>query len=92
MAFFAAQARPERGGDDGFGVQVGLACRRRPDGLRLVREAHVPRVAIGIRIKGDRVDAEAVLAGSGRGDWRGACAILAPEGRGTQSPVVPSGP
>ncbi len=55
---YRIRARVARGRDDRIGIQVGLARGRGPDGSRLVGEAHVHRVAIGIRMHRDRVDAE----------------------------------
>ena len=39
-------------------LEVGLARRRRADADVVVGEAHVQRLAIGLRVHGDRLDAE----------------------------------
>ena len=46
------------GGDDRRHVEVALRGRRRADADRLVGELHVLRVAVGLRIDDDRLDAE----------------------------------
>ena len=46
------------GGDEARNVEVGLARRRRADADVVVGEAHVQRFAVGLRIHGDRLDAE----------------------------------
>src|SRR5258706_7104336 len=46
------------GADDRGNMQVALRGRRRPDAPRLVGEAHVQRARVGLRVHGDRLDAE----------------------------------
>ena len=46
------------GGDDRRDVEIALARRRRSDRDGLVGEPHVQRVAIGLRVDGDRAHAE----------------------------------
>jgi hypothetical protein len=48
--------------DDAGNVQIALPRRRRPDADVLVREANVQRLAVGLRVDGDRPDPE-LLAG-----------------------------
>src|SRR5206468_13019085 len=44
--------------DDGRDVEVAVARGRRPDAYRFVGEHHVLRVGVGLRMHGDRLDAE----------------------------------
>ena len=51
-------ARDLRGADDRRHVQIAVGAPRRPDADLFVREAHVQRVFVRLRIDGDRLDAE----------------------------------
>ena len=44
--------------EDPLDVQVALRRRARADEVRLVRRPHVQRAAVGLRVHGDRADAE----------------------------------
>jgi hypothetical protein len=48
-------------------VEVGLGCAGAVQGVRLVRDAHVQRLAVGVRVDGDGGEA-GVAAGAGDAD------------------------